>query len=62
MPGRLLGGSAPRLRYLRLRRSSFPQLPTFGLSAHDLVTLKLKEISQNGYILPEAIVGSLAVL
>ncbi|KAH9008440.1 hypothetical protein EDB83DRAFT_2681333 [Lactarius deliciosus] len=60
--GGFLGGSAPRLQYLRLKCVSFPQLPTFLLSARDLVTLKLKGIYQNGYISPEAMVGSLAVL
>jgi hypothetical protein len=57
-----LGGSAPRLQYLRLNRISFPQLPTFLLSARNLVTLKLKDISQDGYISPETMVGTLAVL
>jgi hypothetical protein len=65
IPGGFLGGPAPRpspLRYLRLKSISIPELPTFLLSARDLVTLKLKEISQNGYISPEVMVGSLAVL
>ncbi|KAH8986357.1 hypothetical protein EDB92DRAFT_2116480 [Lactarius akahatsu] len=60
--GGFLGGSAPRLQYLRLKCVSFPQLPTLLLSARDLVTLKLKDIYQNGYISLEAMVGSLAVL
>ncbi|KAH9037999.1 hypothetical protein EDB83DRAFT_2524576 [Lactarius deliciosus] len=59
---KFLGGSAPRLQYFRLERISFPQLPTFLLSARNLVTLKVKGIYQNGYISPEAMVGSLAVL
>ncbi|KAH9016494.1 hypothetical protein EDB85DRAFT_2279941 [Lactarius pseudohatsudake] len=60
--GGFLRGSAPRLQYLRLKCVSFPQLPTLLLSARDLVTLKLKDMYQNGYISPEAMVGSLAVL
>ncbi|KAH9037710.1 hypothetical protein EDB84DRAFT_1577534 [Lactarius hengduanensis] len=62
IPGRFMGGSAPRLQYFRLKRVSFPQLPTFLLSARNLVTLKVKDMYQNGYISPEAVVGSLAVL
>ena len=61
-PSRFLGGSAPNLQHLRLNSVPFPGLPTFLLSARNLVTLKLKEIRQNGYISPEAMVGSLAVL
>ncbi|KAH9037721.1 hypothetical protein EDB84DRAFT_1130057 [Lactarius hengduanensis] len=60
--GRFLGGTAPRLQYLRLKCVSFPYLPTFLLSARNLVTLKLKDIYQNGYISPEAMVEGLAVL
>ena len=62
IPERFLGGSAPNLQYLGLRRISFPQLPTFLLSAPNLVTLKLEERSQSGYISPEVMVRSLAVL
>ncbi|KAH9168951.1 hypothetical protein EDB89DRAFT_2244973 [Lactarius sanguifluus] len=62
IPGRFLGGSVPRLRYFRLGRVSFPQLPTLLLSARNLITLKVKDICQNGYISPGAMVESLAVL
>ncbi|KAH9011540.1 hypothetical protein EDB83DRAFT_2680688 [Lactarius deliciosus] len=62
LPGRFLDGSAPRLQYFRLERVSFPQLPTFLLSARNLITLKVKDICQNGYISPEAMIASLAVL
>ena len=62
VPGRFLNGSAPRLQYLRLIYVSFPQLPTLLLSARNLVTLRLKEISKTGYISPEAMVRSLAML
>jgi hypothetical protein len=61
LPGKFLSGSGPCLQYLRLRYVSFPQLPAFLLSARNLVTLKLKEISQSGYISPEAMVRGLAV-
>ena len=61
-PSRFLGGSAPNLQYLRLKSVSFPGLPAFLLSARNLVTLKLEEIGQGGYISPEAMVGGLAVL
>ncbi|KAN0131023.1 hypothetical protein V8E53_011156 [Lactarius tabidus] len=60
--GRFLSGSAPCLQYLSLTHLSFPQLPALLLSARNLVTLKLKEISQSGYIAPEAMVRGLAVL
>jgi hypothetical protein len=62
IPGKFLGGSAPRLQHLRLKRISFPQLPTFLLSAHNLITLELKSISPNDYISMEVIVRSLAAL
>ncbi|KAH8980978.1 hypothetical protein EDB86DRAFT_3247814 [Lactarius hatsudake] len=62
LPGRFLDGSAPRLQYFRLERVSFPQLPTFLLSVRNLITLKVKDIGQNGYSSPEAMIASLAVL
>ena len=62
IPERFLSGSAPRLQSLRLKNFSFPQLPTFILSARNLFTLKLKEIPQSGYISPEAMVIGLIVL
>lgn len=62
IPERFLGGSAPRLQHLCLSDIAFLQLPTFLLSARNLVTLKLKQIPPNGYISPEAMVGGLAVL
>jgi hypothetical protein len=60
--GRFLGGSAPCLQHLRLKRVPFPELPTLLLSARNLVNLKLEEISEDGYISPEAMVGCLTVL
>jgi hypothetical protein len=59
IPGRFL---SPRLQHLCLRYISFPQLPEFLLSSRNLVTLKLKDLPQNGYISPEAMVRGLAVL
>ncbi|KAH9161655.1 hypothetical protein EDB89DRAFT_2248278 [Lactarius sanguifluus] len=62
IPERFLGGSAPSLQCFRLERVSFPQLPTFLPSARNLITLKVEDIFQNGYISPEDMVGGLAVL
>jgi hypothetical protein len=62
IPERFLGGSAPRLQHLCLSDIAFLQLPTFLLSARNLVTLKVQQIPPNGYISPEAMVGGLAVL
>ena len=62
IPGGFLGGSAPCLQHFRLNWIVFPDLPTFLLSARNLVTIKLEEIPPNSYISPEAMVGSLAVL
>jgi hypothetical protein len=55
-------GRSSSLQYLHLRRLSFPQLPMFLLSACNLVTLKLEDMPPNGYISPEAMVGSLSAL
>jgi hypothetical protein len=46
----------------RLKYVSFPERPTFLLSARNLVTLKLEKISENVYISLEAMIGCLAVL
>ncbi|KAH9029663.1 hypothetical protein EDB85DRAFT_1965396 [Lactarius pseudohatsudake] len=62
IPSRFLGGSAPHLQHIRLRNVPFPHLPTFLLSARNLITLEVVDICQNGYISPEAMVGGLAVL
>ncbi|KAI9430940.1 hypothetical protein H4582DRAFT_2085898 [Lactarius indigo] len=62
IPGRFLGGSAPHLQDFRLERVPFPQLPTFLLSARNLINLKVENMCQNGFILPEDMVGGLAVL
>ncbi|KAH9161026.1 hypothetical protein EDB89DRAFT_1914129 [Lactarius sanguifluus] len=62
IPSRFLGGSAPHLQHFRLKNVPFPHLPTFLLSARNLITLEVEDICQNGYISPEAMVGGLAVL
>ncbi|KAN0129116.1 hypothetical protein V8E53_013112, partial [Lactarius tabidus] len=62
IPGTFLGGASPGLQLLRLKRISFPHLPTFLLSVHNLVTLELQYIFQNDYISMEAIVRPLAAL
>ena len=62
IPGRFLGGSAPRLRHLHFEEISFPQFPTFLWSAHNLLTLKLKDIHYVGHISPDALVRGLAAL
>ena len=62
LPDEFLGGFAPRLQSLNLKSIPFPTLPKFLLSATDLVRLTLWDIPNSGYISPEAIVTSLAVL
>ena len=62
LPDTFLGGSAPRLRCLMLNRIPFPALPRLLVSATDLVRLALWDMPDSGYISPEAIVTSLAVL
>jgi len=57
-----LRGSAPSLQRIELSRIPFPTLPKFLLTARDLVTLHLKEITSTGYISPEAMVTCLAML
>jgi len=57
-----LGGSAPRLHRIKLRRVPFPTLPNFLLSTRGLVELDLEEIPSTGYISPDAMAASLATL
>ena len=57
-----LGGSAPRLDYLRLAGIPFPGLPKLLLFATQLVSLCLHNIPHSGYITPEAIVTGLSTL
>ena len=62
LPDSFLGGSAPRLQYLRLGRIPFPGIPKLLLSATHLVELHLSNIPHSGYISPEAIVAVLSTL
>ena len=62
LPGRFLGGTAPRLEKIYLHRIPFPSLPKLLLSTSDLVKLELRRIPPTGYISPEAIVACLAAL
>jgi hypothetical protein len=62
LPDSFLGGSAPRLRFLKLNRIPFPGLPKLLLSATHLVDLRLVRIPYSGYISPEAMVTCLSML
>ena len=62
LPNSFLGGSAPRLRLLRLLGVPFPALSKLLLSTHDLVALHLSDIPHSGYISPEAMVITLSTL
>jgi hypothetical protein len=62
VPESFLGGSAPRLRHLKLNFIPFPGLPKLLLSATHLVYLHLWAIPNSGYITPEAIVAVLSTL
>ena len=62
IPSGLLGGSAPCLQKIKLDRIPFPALPTFLLSASNLIELRLWGIPPTGYISPEAMVAGLAAL
>jgi hypothetical protein len=62
LPGRLLGGSAPSLQQLDLCDVLYPELPELLLSAGNLVSLNLRNISPSGYISPEAMVSHVAAL
>ena len=53
LPTAFLGGAAPRLRDIHLDSTAFPMLPQVLLSAHELVSLRLDDISTSGYISPE---------
>jgi len=62
VPDSFLGGSAPRLRLLKLGGIPFPGLPKLLLSATHLVHLWLEDIPHSGYISPEAMSTLLSVL
>ena len=61
-PDSFLGGSAPRLQKLTLRRFPFPGLPKLLLTATHLVHLDLWGIPHSGYFSPEAMVTALSML
>jgi hypothetical protein len=62
LPNSFLGGSAPRLRTLKLGNISFPAASNLLLSASDLVNLSFCDIPHSGYISPEAMVACLSSL
>ena len=62
LPDSFLGGSAPRLRELRLYGIPFPGLPKLLLSATHLVYLRLHGISHSGNLSPETLVTVLSTL
>jgi hypothetical protein len=62
LPAGFLEGIAPCLQAIGLSGIACPTLPTIVLSTSNLVKLELSSLFPNGYISPEAIVASLAVL
>ena len=62
LPDTFLGGSAPLLEAISVAGISFPAAPTLLSSARNLVDVDLREMPPSGYILPEAMVASLAAL
>jgi hypothetical protein len=62
VPDSFMGGSAPRLQYLDLKRVPIPGLPKLLSSATGLVHLILRRVPHSGYISPEAIVTCLSAL
>ncbi|KAH8999859.1 hypothetical protein EDB86DRAFT_3075531 [Lactarius hatsudake] len=61
LPTAFLGGAAPRLRDIHLDSTAFPMLPQVLLSAHELVSLRLDDIPNSGYISPEFFATGLSV-
>ena len=62
LPDGFLGGSAPNLQSLELNFIPFPALPKLLLTTTQLASLSLQNIPHSGYISPEVMVTSLAVL
>ena len=62
VPDSFLGGSAPRLKSLRLYGIPFPGLPKLLLSTTHLVYLHLYNIPHSGYISPDRVVAALSTL
>ncbi|KAH8978441.1 hypothetical protein EDB92DRAFT_584304 [Lactarius akahatsu] len=61
LPTAFLGGAAPRLHDIHLDSTAFPMLPQVLLSAHELVSLRLDDIPNSGYISPEFFATGLSV-
>lgn len=61
LPSAFLGGAAPRLRDIHLDSTAFPMLPHILLSAHELVSLRLDDIPNSGYISPDSFAAGLSV-
>src|SRR6266849_8034109 len=62
LPDTFLGGSAPRMRSFALLGIPFPAFPQLALSANHLLSLRLWDIPDAGYISPENMATSLAAL
>lgn len=62
LPDKFLGASAPRMRSFALRGIPFPAFPQLALSANHLVSLRLWDIPDAGYISPENMATCLAAL
>ncbi|KAI9455886.1 hypothetical protein F5148DRAFT_384477 [Russula earlei] len=62
LPDSFLGGSAPLLRHLILRRCPFPGISKLLLSANQLVLLRLWDIPDSGYISPQDLGTALSVM
>jgi hypothetical protein len=62
VPDLFLGGSATRLRNLRLEGIPFPGLPKLLFSATHLVHIELYDIPDSGFVAPEAMVTCISTL
>jgi hypothetical protein len=62
LPDTFLGGSAPRMRSFALVGIPFPAFPRLALSANHLLSLRLWDIPDAGYISPENMATCLAAL
>lgn len=62
LPDTFLGGSAPRMRSFALLGIPFPAFPQLALSAKHLLSLRLWDIPDAGYISPENMANCLAEL
>jgi hypothetical protein len=62
LPTTFLNGSAPCLQELTLRSITFPSLPLLLSSTGDLTSLRLEDIPDSGYILPETMARCLSAL